>query len=69
MKLIKDGAPNVVLDLEGVDFVDSSGLGALVALHKLALCSGGRLVVRAAPSRVRRLFSLTRLDEMLIIEA
>lgn len=68
VKLIKGGSAKVVLDLEAVDFVDSSGLGALVALHKLAVSCGGRLVVRSAPSRVRQLFSLTRLDELLILE-
>jgi anti-sigma B factor antagonist len=58
----------VTLDLGEVGFVDSSGLGALVAVHHYAQANGTNLVVRAAPAHVRDLFSLTRLDDLLTVE-
>lgn len=67
-RLVEDGSVTVTLDLRDVGFVDSSGLGALVAVHNYAEQRGAQLVVRAAPSHVRDLFSLTRLDKLLIVE-
>jgi anti-sigma B factor antagonist len=58
----------VTLDLRDVGFVDSSGLGALVAVHHYARANGANLVVRSAPDHVRNLFSLTRLDDLLTVE-
>ena len=43
----RDGAAAVVVDLSDVSFIDSSGLGALVELHKRLPRSGRRLAVVA----------------------
>ena len=67
-RLVEEGATTVTLDLRDVGFVDSSGLGALVAMHHFAEARDARLVVRGAPHHVRNLFSLTRLDDLLRIE-
>jgi anti-sigma B factor antagonist len=66
--MVEGGSPTVTLDLRDVGFVDSSGLGALVAVHHFAESRGAQLVVRAAPSHVRELFNLTRLDKLLTLE-
>lgn len=66
--MVEDGSSTVTLDLRNVGFVDSSGLGALVAVHNYAEARGSQLVVRSAPSHVRDLFSLTRLDKLLTVE-
>ena len=67
-EMVEGGSPTVTLDLRDVGFVDSSGLGALVAVHHYAEARGAQLVVKAAPSHVKDLFNLTRLDKLLTIE-
>ena len=66
--LVETGSGTVTLDLRDVGFVDSSGLGALVAVHHYAEAKGSQLVVRSVPTHVRDLFSLTRLDNLLTVE-
>jgi anti-sigma B factor antagonist len=65
---VETGSGKITLDLRDVGFVDSSGLGALVAVHHYAEAKGAQLVVRSAPDHVRDLFSLTRLDDLLTVE-
>ena len=67
--LVDSGHDSLVLDLSEVGFVDSSGLGALVALHRHAESQGGRFSVRAVPPQVQRLFAITRLDDLLAVES
>lgn len=55
------------LDLGGLGFVDSSGLGALVALHHHAESAGARVELAGVSSQVRRLMEITRLDELFTI--
>ncbi|GAB4291221.1 MAG: STAS domain-containing protein [Roseovarius sp.] len=56
-----DGPGRVVLDLGEVDFVDSSGLGAIVAAMK-HLGPGRRLDLAALRPNVDKVFRLTRMD-------
>ena len=61
-----NGAPHVVLDLSAVDFVDSSGLGAIVAAMK-QLGSTRRLDLAGLTPTVERVFRLTRMDSVFTI--
>jgi anti-sigma B factor antagonist len=54
----------VGLDLGGVKFMDSSGLGAVVASFK-QLGAGRTLVIFQATAPVRKLFQMTRIDRVL----
>jgi len=65
--LVETGSDTVALDLRDVGFVDSSGLGALVAVHHYAEAKGSQLVVRSVPTHVRDLFTITRLDNLLTV--
>jgi anti-sigma B factor antagonist len=65
VSLVGEGRTNIALDLGGVDFVDSIGLGMVVSALKRVRSRDGRLVVVAAAPRVRALFELTRLDEII----
>lgn len=62
-------APLVVVDLSGLRFMDSSGLGVLVAGWKRARDHGGRLAVAALPARVAWVFRRTGLDRALPVFA
>ncbi|MBA2964419.1 MULTISPECIES: STAS domain-containing protein [Ramlibacter] len=68
VQLVGDGDRRLVVDLAGVDFLDSSGLGALVSILK-ALGSQGSLAVCGARGPVLALFKLTRMDKVFSIHA
>jgi anti-sigma B factor antagonist len=55
----------VVVDLSGVPFVDSSGLGVLVGGLKRARDIDGSLHLVVTSSAVRRVFTLTNLDQVM----
>jgi len=61
--LIAQGFDWIVLDLAEVEFVDSSGLGAIVSGLK-QLDQKGDLVISGASEAVVSLFKLTRMDKV-----
>ena len=61
---VEAGWPRLVVDLGSVDFVDSSGLGALIGGLKAARAAGGDLRLAAVPEQARVVLSLTTLDRM-----
>lgn len=58
---IEEGHNNVVVDLSGTEFVDSSFLGTLVAGLKKATMKSGDLKIVGLQAPVRAMFELTRL--------
>ncbi len=60
------GATRVVLDLSNVDFLDSSGLGAVVAAMKL-LAPDRKLELAGLTHNVEKVFRLTRMDSVFTI--
>jgi anti-sigma B factor antagonist len=62
LALIGTGVSHVIADLRGVDFLDSTGLGAIVGGHKRLRTNDGSLVLAASPDRIVRLFRITGLD-------
>lgn len=63
---IKDAPARVILDLSQVGFLDSSGLGAVVAVMKL-LAPERRLELAALTPTVEKVFRLTRMDSVFVI--
>ena len=63
-----DHQGQVVLDLSNVSFMDSSGLGAVVAVKKL-LGNDTRFVLVGLGSAVAKVFRLTRMDSVFEIHA
>lgn len=59
----EDGTPTVVLDLIHVHFIDSSGLGAIVAAMK-NLGPDRKLVLAGLTPTVDKVFRLTRMDSV-----
>jgi anti-sigma B factor antagonist len=62
------GDKRIVLNLSGVDFVDSSGLGELVRTHTSVRHHGGQLKIASPSKNVADLFRMTKLDRVLEIE-
>jgi anti-anti-sigma factor len=54
----------VILDLEKVSFLDSSGLSWLVACHKRFQQLGGRLVLCAIPPHIHQVLQFCRIDSL-----
>lgn len=54
----------VLIDLENVTFMDSSGLGALVIALKTVRTAGGKLFLCAINDQVKMLFQLTSMDRV-----
>jgi anti-sigma B factor antagonist len=61
----QDGCREVVLDLEDLDFIDSTGLSTLIAAASRAQAGGWTISVINARGKVRRVFDLTDMDSML----
>jgi len=55
----------IIVDLSGTDFVDSSGLGALVSCLKSARQAGGDLRLVAPTEQVMMVLKMTNLDRIL----
>jgi anti-sigma B factor antagonist len=62
---VDSGSARLVVDLSGTSFVDSSGLGALVAGLKRTRQAGGDLRIAGATDQVRTVLGLTNLDRVL----
>lgn len=59
----------IVLDLDGVTFMDSTGLGLLLAARRRSINNGNRLrFVRSRHEQVTRLLSLTDTRDLLFSE-
>ena len=66
-RLEADGHELIVIDLRGLEFMDSSGLRALLAADTRARERGARLVIVRGHERIQRVLRITRLDERLEI--
>lgn len=58
-ELFGGGHPEVVIDLGGVSFIDSSGLSVLIAAYKQAIDRDVRLTLRSPSAAVTRLLEMT----------
>ena len=65
-ELTADGPTRVILDLSEVSFLDSSGLGAVVAAMK-QIGDGRRLELAGLTPNVEKVFHLTRMDTVFTI--
>lgn len=61
LKMAEDAPPRVVLDLSQVEFLDSSGLGAIVGAMK-QIGAGRRLDLAGLTPTVQKVFRMTRMD-------
>jgi anti-anti-sigma factor len=60
---VNGGARTVILDFDGLDYMNSGGIGLLVTLLVRAQRQGQRLLAVGLNDHYRQIFSLTRLDE------
>jgi anti-sigma B factor antagonist len=63
-EVAKNGPTRVVIDMEGVSFVDSTGLGSVIAALKQVRTNQGELRLAAPNQQVRVVLELTTLDRV-----
>jgi anti-sigma B factor antagonist len=61
--------PEIIVDLAGLDFIDSSGVAALARGRKHARIAGGDLLLAAPQQQVLRVLTLTRMIEDFLVHA
>lgn len=61
---IEEGHKNFVFNFSQCDFIDSTGLGALVSVYKKCAEKGGSVKLESLKPDVEKLFKLTRLDKV-----
>ncbi len=64
---IAAGHSRLVVDLDNVDFLDSTGLGVLVGRLKLVRNKSGWLRIVCSNERILRVFRITGLDKVFAI--
>jgi len=55
------GKPNIVINLDNAEFIDSTGIGALIGGLSSVRKAGGDMVLAGMQTRIRNLFLMTRL--------
>lgn len=65
--LAEPGITQLVIDLSGATFIDSSALGVLVGALKRMKEADGRLDIVLPTSPLRRIFEITALDRVLVL--
>ena len=66
--LIESGQTRLLIDLSLVEYIDSSGLGMLIRIQKIAVRNGGNVVLKGVQGLVRELFEMTRLTTLFTIQ-
>lgn len=66
-QLCRDGYPEVVLDLSGLEFLSAAGLTVFLRADDQLRDTGGRLILNCPGRLVRRVLAITELDTVLII--
>lgn len=64
---VEAGNHRLAIDLAGMEFMDSSGLGVLIAALKRLKENDGELVLLSPRDQMRRILNLTGLDKILTI--
>jgi anti-anti-sigma factor len=62
--ILANGAEILLIDMKEVNFIDSSGLGALVSAMQMARNANAKLFVCSISAQVRMLFELTKMDRL-----
>ncbi len=65
--ILKREVVSFELDFSGCSFIDSTGLGVLVGLYKKCSEQGSHMILKHLSSDVRKIFSMTRLDQIFTI--
>jgi anti-sigma B factor antagonist len=63
----REDAPTVILDLTGVPYLDSSGLGSLVSAATTCTKAGRRIALTGVNKRVLKVFEITKTERVFLM--
>jgi anti-sigma B factor antagonist len=66
-RVFKTGVPLVILDLRGIEFMDSTGLRVLLTAHQRAHDTGKRFGLVRGAEQVERVLRLTGVRDLLTV--
>jgi len=66
-EIIESGKRDIIIDLDGLEFMDSTGLGVLVAALKKTSMEGGSIRLICSKRNILKVFTITGLDKVFTI--
>lgn len=60
----QEGVKNVIIDVENVSYIDSTGIGALIKGKKIFKTAGGDVKLAAVQESIQDVFNRTKLDSI-----
>ena len=67
-KLIDKGIRNIILDLESLDYNDSTRLGVIIGILKRIKVENKEIYIKSPRDNVKKIFSITGLDKIFKME-
>lgn len=65
---LDDKKADIIIDGEKLDYIDSTGLGTLISILKIAKENKNKIYIRNIKPNIRKLFDITELDKVFVIE-
>lgn len=65
--MVDERRPHVIVMLQHLDLIDSSGVAAIVALYKRVRAAGGSVKVTGARDQPLAIFKLLRMDKVFLL--
>lgn len=67
-KLVDEKNINIKLDLQNLDYIDSTGLGVMIGILKRLKIENKEVYIQKPKNNVRKIFSITGLDKIFKLE-
>lgn len=64
LRVIEEGSKNIIVSMKNVEYIDSSGLGALVGGLKRVSEKNGRILIICDNPQVKKVFEITGLEKV-----
>lgn len=66
ISLYKENPMDIVFDFENLEYIDSTGLGALIFIYK-SVYENNKVKIENVKPNIKKLFTITKLDTMFMI--
>ncbi|HHV38153.1 MAG TPA: STAS domain-containing protein [Tepidimicrobium sp.] len=66
--ILKERKTSLSMDFKDLDYIDSTGLGALISILKIIKEDDNNIYIKNIKPNIRKLFDITDLDKIFIIE-
>ena len=66
LKKLDENQVDIIIDGEKLDYVDSTGLGALISILRTMKESENKIYIENVKKNIRKIFDITNLDKMFI---